>query len=248
MEQKRKNVRSSRKRKRRIRWKIRMWLTRLIVLIMALMALFLLVWGGIHLWKMLKGEDESPVVGARIIETKEKREGVTLVVVDAGHGGKDQGTCSGDILEKNINLSVAFLVAEKLEAKGADVLLTRAEDEKIDLEERAAIANRAEADLFVSIHCNYCEGDTSVRGLECYYREGSEGGQALAENLVASVQEESKIVNRGTRTADFRVLRKTDMPAILIEMGYLSNGEECDKLADKDYQELLAERIVEGIL
>lgn len=248
MEQKRRTAGSRRKRKRRIRRKIKMWLTRLTVLTMALMVLFLLMWGGTYLWRMFKGEDESPVTGARIIETKEKREGVTLVVVDAGHGGKDQGTCSGDILEKDINLSVAFLVAEKLEAKGADVLLTRTEDEKIDLEERAAIANRAEADLFVSIHCNYCEGDASVQGLECYYREGSEGGQALAENLVASVQEESGIVNRGIKTADFRVIRKTDMSAILIELGYLSNGEECSMLTEKEYQELLAERIVEGIL
>lgn len=248
MRQKRQSVRSRKKKKRRLRRKIQMWIRRLTLLAVSLMVLCLLVWGGISLWHMLAGEEEAPVIGVRIVETKEKRPGVTLVVVDAGHGGKDQGTCSGDILEKDINLSVAFKVAEKLKEKGADVLLTRSADEKIDLEERAVIANEAEADLFVSIHCNYCEDDGSVQGLECYYREGSEGGQALAESLVASVQEEEQIVCRGTRTADFRVLRKTDMSAILVELGYLSNREECGKLTEDAYQDLLADRIVEGIL
>lgn len=248
MKQKRQPVRSRKKKKRRLRRKIQMWIRRLTFLAVSLLVLCLLIWGGISLWKMIAGGEDVTAIDARIVETKEKRPGVTLVVVDAGHGGKDQGTCSGDTLEKDINLSVAFRVAEKLKAQGADVLLTRSVDEKIDLEERAVIANEAEADLFVSIHCNYCEGDSSVQGLECYYREGSEGGQSLADQVVAAVQEEEQIACRGTRTADFRVLRKTDMPAILVELGYLSNREECGKLTEDAYQELLADRIVAGIL
>lgn len=248
MKQKKKTAVSARKRKRRLRRKIRLWMRRIVVLTAAFMVLCLLLWGGFSLWRMIRGEEEAPAIGARIVETTEKRPGVTLVVVDAGHGGKDQGTSSGDVLEKDINLSVAFLVAEKLEERGADVLLTRSEDVKIDLEERAVIANEADADLFVSIHCNYCEDDASVKGLECYYRDGSEGGQALAEQVVASVEEAGQVACRGTRTADFRVLRKTDMPAILVELGYLSNRGECGSLTDKEYQELLADKIVEGIL
>ena len=135
-------------------------------------------------------------------------------MIDAGHGGKDQGTSAGNILEKDLNLQVAEKLAKELKKRGASVLLTRTDDTKIPLEERAAMANEKEADLFVSIHCNYCEDDSSVQGLECYYREGSDEAQKLAENVVTAVEESSMISCRGTRTADFSVLRNTSMSGI----------------------------------
>ena len=100
---------------------------------------------------------------------------------------------------------MAEKLAKELKKRGASVLLTRTDDTKIPLEERAAMANEKEADLFVSIHCNYCEDDSSVQGLECYYREGSDEAQKLAENVVTAVEESSMISCRGTRTADFSV-------------------------------------------
>lgn len=191
---------------------------------------------------------EETFEGARSIEPVERKPGSWLIVLDAGHGGRDQGTSAGEILEKEINLSVVKKLAEELEDAGATVILTREEDVKIGLEERAAFANQNEADIFVSLHCNYCEDDAGVQGLECYYREDSDDGRILAEQIVQSVETEDGIKNRGTRTADFRVLRKTDMPAVLIEMGYLSNKTECERMADETYQKLLAEKIAEGIL
>ena len=132
--------------------------------------------------------------------------------------------------------------------RGASVLLTRTDDTKIPLEERAAMANEKEADLFVSIHCNYCEDDSSVQGLECYYREGSDEAQKLAENVVTAVEESSMISCRGTRTADFSVLRNTSMTAVLVEIGYLSNSSERQNLGSKDYQQELIDRLADGIL
>ena len=128
------------------------------------------------------------------------------------------------------------------------VLLTRTDDTKIPLEERATMANEKEADLFVSIHCNYCEDDSSVQGLECYYREGSDEAQKLAENVVTAVEESSMISCRGTRTADFSVLRNTSMTAVLVEIGYLSNSSERQNLVSKDYQQELIDRLADGIL
>ena len=86
-----------------------------------------------------------------------------------------------------------------------------------------------------------------MQGLECYYREDSEEGKVFAEKIVEAIGSEAGITNRGTRTANFRVLTKTQMPAVLIEMGYLSNAEERKKMAEKDYQKILAEKIAEGV-
>ena len=157
------------------------------------------------------------------------------------HGGKDQGTNSQDILEKDVNLSVARLLAKNLEKAGAQVIMTRTADTYIGLEERAQLANDAKADLFISVHCNYCEDDASVQGLECYYSKDSTGGQILAETI-------DQTVSRGARTADYRVLLRTEMPAVLIELGYFSNSSECRKLATSEYQSLLAENIAEAVM
>lgn len=206
----------------------------------------LVIWG--CLWILKSPERiEDVFQGARMIETEEP-EGSPLIVLDAGHGGRDQGTSAGTVLEKEINLSVVKKLAEELEAAGAAVLLSREDDTKVGLEDRVAYANEKKAELFVSIHCNYCEGDAGVNGLECYYKESSEEGKALAEQVVQVIEDVDEVRCRGTRVGDFRVLNKTKMPAILVEIGYLSNQEECRKLSDETYQEVLAEKLAEGIL
>lgn len=199
------------------------------------------------LWRVLTERPEQTFAGARLVGD-EGTSGALLVVVDPGHGGKDQGTCEGSVLEKDINLAVAAKLAEYLTENGADVILTRRKDEKVGLEERAKLANRENADLFISIHCNYYEDSAEIRGLECYYKEDSTEGGELAERIAGKFDGVDEVENRGTRTGEYRVLRKTDMPAVLIELGYLSNGEECRKLADEAYQELLAKKIAEAVM
>lgn len=246
--QKRRQMQRRRKKIRRVKRKVRIWAMRFAALFVFSFLLFGIVRGGMWIRSRLTETEEAIFHGARTVDPAERKPGSRLIVLDAGHGGRDQGTSSGEILEKDINLSVVKKLAEKLEEAGATVIFTREDDIKVGLEDRAAFANQNKADLFISLHCNYCEGDAGIRGLECYYREDSEEGGILADHIVQSVQEEERIENRGTRTANFRVLCKTDMPAVLVEMGYLSNRSEREKMTEEAYQELLAEKIAEGIL
>lgn len=233
---------------RRIRRRLKAYAARGLALAVFLLLCTLIIKGGIWL---LNGREkaEETFQGARILEADEKApEGSPLIVLDAGHGGRDQGTSSGKALEKEINLEVVKKLAEELEAAGAAVLFTRKDDTKVGLEDRAEYANEHEAELFVSIHCNYCEDDAGVRGLECYYRDGSSEGEALAEQIVQAVESGDQISCRGTRVGDFRVLNKTKMPAVLVEIGYLSNQSECKKLTESAYQDELVKRLAAGIL
>lgn len=247
-EQRRKAGRIRRKKIRRMKRAALAWAVRIAVVLAGIAAAALLVWGARTLWGRLSETDRSTSEEADAVGSGERREGTAFVMIDAGHGGKDQGTSSGDVLEKDINLTVALMVAEELEKSGVSTALMRTDDTFVSLEDRAARANEKEVDLFVSIHCNYSEDDASVQGLECYYREGSEEGEALADSIIASVEELDEVTTRGTKTEDFRVLRKTTMPAALVEIGYLSNARECRNLTDEDYQQKLAQKIAEGII
>ncbi len=219
---------------------------RIFVLTVFIIVPVLAVKGSLALWNSLKGGQEEAFFGAKTTGETQRAPDTLLIVLDAGHGGVDQGTCAGDVLEKDINLSVVKKLAEKLEKRGAAVILTRDEDVKIDLEDRAKLANKEKADIFVSIHCNYYEKDAGIRGLECYYREGSADSEELAERILEEFRKEA-VENRGIKSANYRVLRKTDMPAVLVELGYMSNSEECGKLGEEDYQNFLAEKIAAGI-
>ena len=90
--------------------------------------------------------------------------------------------------------------------------------------------------------------DASVQGLECYYSKDSTEGQVLAETIADQMDATDQTVSRGARTAGYRVLLRTKMPAVLIELGYFSNSSECGKLASSEYQSLLAENIAEAVM
>ena len=174
------------------------------------------------------------------------------IVLDAGHGGSDGGTQGGgmssDVVEKDINLAVVLRTKKLLEDLGVKVVLTRETDETLSLDERVGIANSKEADLFVSIHCNYFEEDASVSGLECYYFEESDCGKQCAEKILETIADGGNVKTRNVKESDFYVLKKTKTPAVLVELGYLSNTKECRLLSEKEYQETLAEELVKGIL
>lgn len=190
----------------------------------------------------------SENLGTDEVPKQDTKEDVPTVMLDAGHGGNDGGTVYGKVNEKDITLAVALELKSRLEQEGVKVLLTRGEDEYLSLEERAEAANSSPASLFVSLHCNYYEDDFSISGLECYYLEESEKGGKLAQTIVDAIEGDSSIKCRGTRTEDFYVLKRTSIPAVLIELGFLSNKAERQKLGSDDYQAVLAQRISEGIL
>lgn len=170
-----------------------------------------------------------------------------VIVVDAGHGGKDQGTSYGNILEKDVVLSMGKYVMSELERRGATVIMTRTDDEFLELEQRADIANNAGADVFVCLHIDYYEGGEDVNGLTCHYMPDSSEGKELAECLAQSVQNSGIINVRDCMESDFSVLRNTDMPAVLIETGFLSSQTDRERLIDTSYQQQLASSLADGL-
>lgn len=169
------------------------------------------------------------------------------IVLDAGHGGNDPGAIEGDVIEKEITLDLAERTKELLEESGYKVGMTRKEDSYVGLGERVEFANSRRAKVFVSIHCNASENHKG-NGIETFYNE--EKGlknEKLAEMIHKSVVEKTNANDRGTKIADFTVIVRSNMPATLIEVGFLTDEVEKKMLQDKDYQEKLAKGISEGI-
>lgn len=237
--------RRKRRKRRRMMRKLRRWMLRAGAAAAFCLLAVLLFFGGRFFFQTFFVK-EKEVFSEQLAQSA--TEGKSLIVLDAGHGGRDQGTHAGRLLEKEVNLSVAKLVEKQLEKAGLCVWMTREGDDFVGLSDRCAQANEKEAALFVSIHCNFCEDSANVKGIEFYHLEGSSGGAVLAEEMNRKFAEESRIANRGIRTADFRVLRETQMPAVLVELGYFSNSGEREKLGRKSYQKLLAECIAEAII
>ena len=186
-----------------------------------------------------------------------------LVVLDPGHGGRDPGTCTSDesLQEKDVTLDVARRCAELLEAGGIPVLLTRTGDVALadtvnqDLAARSRMANEADATLYISIHVNSLDlsqrGAAGVFGLECYYREKDPVYDALGDQWLATRIGEAVSTATGNRLLgvfprSLAVVRETDMPAVLLEIGYLTNQEDEARLRSDAYRQQVAEGIAQG--
>ncbi|HBL15049.1 MAG TPA: N-acetylmuramoyl-L-alanine amidase [Cyanobacteria bacterium UBA11162] len=170
-----------------------------------------------------------------------------LVIVDPGHGGKDPGTIGiGGVQEKNVILPISIEVAQILEQQGVQAILTRSDDTFVSLEGRVQMAERANADLFVSIHANAISlSRPEVNGLETYYYSS---GQRLAQTVHNSILQSVDVGNRGVRQARFYVLRRSSMPSILVEVGFLTGRDDSAKLANPTYRSQMAQAIARGIL
>ncbi|AFZ26940.1 N-acetylmuramoyl-L-alanine amidase [Cylindrospermum stagnale PCC 7417] len=173
--------------------------------------------------------------------------GKLRVVIDPGHGGKDSGAPGlGGLLEKDVVLPISRRVATILEQNGVQTVLTRDADFFVELQGRVDIAERVNATLFVSIHANSVDRRPDVNGLEVYYYDS---GYGLAEAVRKSIlQNIGTIKDRGTRKARFYVLRKSSMPSILVETGYMSGREDNPRLGTPEYQNRMADAIARGIL
>lgn len=172
--------------------------------------------------------------------------GRIVVMIDPGHGGKDPGAIGIDGLqEKNVILPISLRIAKLLEQKGIQAVLTRDSDYFVDLQPRVDLAERANADLFVSIHANSLPTRPDISGLETYYFDS---GSRLAQTIHNSVLQNTNVRDRRVRKARFYVLRKSSMPAVLVEVGFVTGREDSPKLATSAHQNQLAEAIVQGIL
>ena len=173
------------------------------------------------------------------------------IVLDAGHGGAERGALIGELAEKELNLPVALKVGQLLENMGYEVLYTRRDDSTVSLAERADFANAQQADLFVCIHSNSFPDDPAISGLETYYLPSSSNpnspAKLLAGYIQASAVAASGAQDRSIRPGSYYVLRHTDMPAVLIEMGYMTNDQELERLLDSAYQDRMAAGIAAGI-
>lgn len=151
-----------------------------------------------------------------------------VLVVDAGHGGNDQGAAGRRSLEKEINLKVARRVCKLIrkQCRDVEVIQTRPDDGFVSLDDRAGMANFYQADLFISIHSNSAQG--WAEGTETFIHPSRRGGRS--ERMARLIEQEyvkAGRESRGVKTANFAVLRNTRMPAVLTEIGFISNrGEE----------------------
>ena len=171
------------------------------------------------------------------------------ICIDAGHGGRDPGAVGiGRTFEKNVVFNIALELEELLTDAGAEVIQTRRTDILIPLSHRAEIAQRADADIFVSLHCNGFSNPT-VNGVETFFRKVSDKRSRLLAECVQRELLKTKWRDRGIKTNNrFTVLRNTSpIPAILIEYNFITNPVFERELADKEVQEKLAELTFKGI-
>ncbi len=178
------------------------------------------------------------------------------VVVDAGHGGKDSGTPkrssrkvrgNGLIDEKAVNLDAARRLERHLKRGGATVVMTRKSDVYVTLNERPAIGNRHRALLFVSIHAD-AAANRSAHGFTIYVARRASASSLKAAALIRRELARTGVTDRGIRRADYRVLKNSRGPAVLVELGFLSNSAEARRLATSTHREAMAAAVARGIL
>lgn len=166
------------------------------------------------------------------------------VVIDAGHGGHDNGGQWGRVYEKHLALDTAFRLENKLKALGYQTVMTRRSDYFISLPQRVSTTNRYRNAIFVSIHYNYT-WKQQVSGLETFY--SSTEGQRLAEYVQSSLIRRTRTVDRKAKYARFYVIRHCTLPAILVEGGFVSNTEERNRMKSAWFRETIAQGITDGI-
>lgn len=195
------------------------------------------------------------------------KESSRVVFIDVGHGGSDPGAQYYGVNEKDLNLKISMKLKRELEAEGFSVIMSRTTDIHIDYKtERSRIANNSGADIFVSVHNNAMPGNSYVNGIETFYYEYDPQYQpkinedmhnnpdrllksaSLANAIHKNLITDTGAYNRGVRRDTFAVLRETSLPAVLLELGFMSNLAELNKLSTDAYQEKLAKSISSGIV
>lgn len=178
-----------------------------------------------------------------------------LIVIDAGHGGKDFGAEAAPkppLKEKNLNLMTAQMLEDYLQQMGYRTLMTRADDYFVSLDKRASFANSVGADIFVSVHYNSAPS-LKAEGVEVFYyrseinKDRTLVSNELADTILKSVINNTKAKSRGVKHGNLAVLRKTLMPAALVEGGFITNSQELAKLRDPNYLRSIAWGIAQGI-
>ena len=174
-----------------------------------------------------------------------------VIVIDAGHGGKDPGATKNKLYEKDVVLKVSKLVESKLKNAGAKVMLTRSNDTYLTLEQRTEFAKKHYAEAFVSIHVN-AAGSSAAKGAEVYYdsstNPNASESRQLASKIQANLVKNANMNDRGVRNQRFYVIRNNNVAAVLVELGFITNADDFKKLSSDQYAEIYAEAIYQGLV
>lgn len=181
--------------------------------------------------------------------------GKKTIMIDPGHGGSDSGAHYDGVKEKDINLTTSLKLEEALKDAGYNVLMTRTEDVTLNLRDRPEIANFMNIDIFISMHVNAVLDKEDIVGLEVLYAPANEVSiktvdqyplaKAVHDNIVEQLQRYSRGIKK---RPDLVVLNKSKMPAILVEIGFMSNVEELQLVQDDEYQNKVVKGIVNGVI
>jgi N-acetylmuramoyl-L-alanine amidase len=174
-----------------------------------------------------------------------------LVILDAGHGGTDEGAKIHYFMEKKLTLMTTLLLRKHLIEMGYRVIMTRSKDVFIPLHRRVSIANKTKAVLFVSMHYN-SSPSSDAHGIEIFYHSGSDHKKAqqsrqLGGTILKELVGQTHALSRGVKNGNFHVIRETTMPAVLVEGGFMTNTEERSNLRDKKYLDQIAKGVALGI-
>jgi N-acetylmuramoyl-L-alanine amidase len=180
----------------------------------------------------------------------DKKKGKITVVVDAGHGGKDPGNNAQGINESDVNLQIALALKNVKKKKGIEIIYTRKDDSFLELHDRTNIAQDKKADLLISVHCdNY--SDEELNGFQIFYPNT---GNYIVEskNFAADLEKElvnlnTPIPHKSTKSGSHFVTNKAKCPAVIVELGFMSNPTDLQVLTSEDYQKQFAEAIVTSI-
>lgn len=192
--------------------------------------------------------------GRKVSARPESREDC-LVIIDPGHGGLDAGKIGvNGKEEKEINLNISLKIQKLLKEQGVEVEMTRTEDERLgetqveDLKARVSLMNEKNPDLVISIHQNSYH-EESVSGAQVFYYTDSAQSERAAEFIQEALKEADPENTKKTKeNSTYYILKRTEVPAVIVECGFLSNRREAEKLAGEEYQQELAAAVVKGTL
>ncbi len=172
-----------------------------------------------------------------------------VIVVDPGHGGRDPGAVAFGLKEKDIVLDVSLILQKKLEQAGAKVHMTRTKDVYVSLGNRVQTVKKENADIFLSLHVNSA-AIASAHGTETFWNRNFQrfNSHLLANSVQDKLVDTLGTRDRGVKEAGFEIIKYTQVPSVLIELGFLTNRAEAEKLANRIYQEQAAEAIVAGLV
>ena len=204
-------------------------------------------------WKVSKNLQKELKEEMETIGEAEKSD--RIVVLDAGHGGTDSGKVGiNGVKEKDINLTITNSVKKILEKENIQVIMTRETDEQLaqskveDLKYRVSLMNEKKPSLAVSIHQNSYH-EENVFGAQVFYYKTSTEGKKAAAVIQEALQEVNPENTKKIKANDtYYLLKKTEVPTVIVECGFLSNYAEAEKLVSEDYQKKVAEAVTKGIL